>query len=140
MSLESAQAAGQFVTTVDGLGVLAPVGANSADATRRQATFALIAGLADAACFSFRAQDGRYLRHASWRVMLTEDQGTQLFRQDATFCAATGTSADSMMLEASNYPGWFLHHRGAELWVDQTNGSAAFRAESSFRTRSGLGG
>jgi hypothetical protein len=43
-------------------------------------------------------------------------------------------------LESSNYPGWFLHHRGDELWVDHADGSAAFRARSSFRTRAGLAG
>jgi hypothetical protein len=41
----------------------------------------------------------------------------------------------SVALESSNYPGWFLRHRGDELWVDQSDGSAAFLADGSFRVR-----
>jgi RNA polymerase sigma factor (sigma-70 family) len=143
VSLESADQPGRFVTTVvttaDSLGFLTPVGSSSTAATRRQATFAVIAGLADADCFSFR-QDGRYLRHAYWRLRLNQNAGTQLFRGDATFCVRPGATAGSVALESANYPGWFLHHRGDQLWVDHSDGSAAFRAESSFRTRPALAG
>jgi hypothetical protein len=140
VSLESADEPGLFVTTAGGLGVLTPIGSSSTDAARHQATFTVVTGLADANCFSFRFQDGRYLRHAYWRLRLNPNQGTRLFRGDATFCVRTGAAADSVSLESSNYPGWFLHHRGDELWVDHSDGSAAFRAQSSFRTRAGLAG
>lgn len=43
-------------------------------------------------------------------------------------------------LEASNYPGWFLHHRRNQLWVDQTDGSQIFRVEASFWLRPALAG
>ncbi|WP_262286399.1 sigma-70 family RNA polymerase sigma factor [Micromonospora sp. MA102] len=138
VSLESAGGTGRYVTTVDGLGVLLPVGPDSADAARRQATFAVLAGLADADCFSFRARDGRYLRHSSWRLRLSPADGTELFRGDATFCARDGAVRSSIALEASNYPGWFLRHRDGQLWVDQVDGSAGFRADSAFRVRPAL--
>jgi RNA polymerase sigma factor (sigma-70 family) len=138
VSLQSADRPGLFVTTVNGLGALVPARADSSATVRRQATFTAIAGVANSACFSFRAQDGRYLRHASWRFRLDPDQGTPLFRGDATFCVRTGTPAGAITLEASNYPGWFLHRRDDQLWVDQTDGSATFRAESSFRVGPGL--
>jgi RNA polymerase sigma factor (sigma-70 family) len=138
ISLESADEPGQFVTTADDLGFLKPVRAGNDAAVKRQATFTAISGLADPACFSFRARDGRYLRHASWRLRLDPDQGTPLFRADATFCVHDGAAPDSVTLEASNYPGWFVHHRGSELWVDQTDRSTAFRVESSFRFRPAL--
>ncbi|MET0419072.1 MAG: AbfB domain-containing protein, partial [Actinoplanes sp.] len=102
------------------------------------ATFTAIAGLADAGCFSFRTSDGRYLRHASWRLRLDLDQGTPLFRGDATFCVGDGAAAGTVTLEASNYPGWYVHHRGSELWVDQTDGSTGFLTETSFRLRPAL--
>lgn len=138
VSLESADLPGQFVTTVADLGVLTPVPAASDAALRRQATFTTVVGIADPKCFSFRAPDGRYLRHSSWRLRLDPDQGTVLFRGDATFCARPGTPAGAITLEASNYPGWFIRHRSGEVWVDQTDGSAAFRAATSFRARPGL--
>ena len=138
VSLESADEPGLFVTTTDDLGILKPIQSDSTLAARRQATFTAIAGLAKPSCFSFRAQNGRYLRHASWRFRLDPDQGTPLFRSDATFCLKDGAVAGSIVLEASNYPGWYLHHRGYELWVDQANASTTFRAESSFRVRPAL--
>jgi RNA polymerase sigma factor (sigma-70 family) len=138
VSLESADEPGLFVTTSDDLGILAPIQFGSTLAVRRQATFTAIVGLAKPSCFSFRAQNGRYLRHASWRFRLDPNQGTPLFRSDATFCFKNGAVAGSIVLEASNYPGWYLHHRGNELWVDQANASTTFRAETSFRLRPAL--
>ncbi|MEW2331627.1 sigma-70 family RNA polymerase sigma factor [Micromonospora chersina] len=140
VSLESANATGRYVAAVDGLGVLIPVGPDSTGAARRQATFTVLAGLADAGCFSFRARDGRYLRHSSWRLRLSPVEGTELFRGDATFCARAGATASATALEASNYPGWFLRHRDGQLWVDQADGTATFRADSSFRIRPALAG
>ncbi|MFC4072446.1 sigma-70 family RNA polymerase sigma factor [Actinoplanes subglobosus] len=134
-SLESANATGSFVTASGGLGVLTRVGPSNTVTARRQATFEVVAGLNDANCFSFRVGDGRYLRHSSWRVRLDENIGTNLFRGDATFCPGTGRTAGSVTLEASNYPGWFLRHRGDELWVDQSKGAAAFGADDSFLVR-----
>jgi hypothetical protein len=61
-----------------------------------------------------------------------------LFRRDATFCARAGAAAGSMSLESFNYPGWFLRHRGDQLWVDQLDNSATFRADGSFVARSPL--
>ena len=138
VSLESADGPGTYVTTSDDLGYLAPVQATSDSAARRQATFTAVAGFADADCFSFRSANGRYLRHSSWRLRLDLDQGTALFRGDATFCVRDGATPGTVSLESSNYPGWFVHHRENRLWVDQTNGSAAFRTETSFRLRPAL--
>ncbi|GAA3234142.1 sigma-70 family RNA polymerase sigma factor [Dactylosporangium siamense] len=140
VSIESADQPGLFVTTADSLGVLAPVRSDSSAAARQQATFSVVAGLADAACFSFRAEDGRYLRHSSWRFQLSRDEGTALFRGDATFCPRAGAAAGTILLEAQIYPGWYLHHRGDQLWVDQANGTPTFWTESSFRVRSALTG
>lgn len=137
VSFEAATATGRYVAIVDDLGVLVAVGPDSTEAARRQATFTVATGLADARCFSFRARDGRYLRHANWRLQLSPDQGTPLFRGDATFCPRAG-AASATALEASNYPGWFLRHRDGQLWVDQADGTAAFRADSAFRIRAGL--
>ena len=131
LSLEAQNAGGRYVTIADGLGFLAP----PSPATDAAATFTAVEGLADSRCVSFRYADGRYLRHASWRVRVDPDVGTELFRGDATFCPRDGAAAGSVLLESSNYPGWFLRHRADELWVDQSDGSAAFRADGSFRVR-----
>jgi RNA polymerase sigma factor (sigma-70 family) len=138
-SLESVNAAGRFVTASGNLGMLTAVGPGNTVTARRQATFQVVAGLADPGCFSLRVADGRYLRHESWRVRADEDAGTALFRGDATFCPAPGEAPGSVTLEASNYPGRFLRHRGDELWVDQADQTAGFRVDASFTVRPPLG-
>jgi RNA polymerase sigma factor (sigma-70 family) len=135
VSLEAQNAAGRFIATTGDLGVLDEAGAGSPAAVRARATFRAVPGLADAGCFSFRVADGRYLRHASWRVRLSRDEGTNLFRGDATFCARPGAAPGSLSLESSNYPGWFVRHRNGQVWVDQSDGSATFRADSAFLVR-----
>ena len=132
-SLEPVNAAGLVVTTADDLGVLDRVDAGTDAPGRERATFEVVPGLADPSCISFRARDGRYLRHASWRLRLSRDEGTELFRGDATFCVRAGSAPDSVSFESSNYPAAFVRHRGTELWVDWPDGSAAFRADASFR-------
>jgi RNA polymerase sigma factor (sigma-70 family) len=134
-SLESANAAGRYVTASGDLAMLTQVGPGNTVTARRQATFQVVEGLADPRCFSFRVADGRYLRHESWRVRLDENIGTVLFHGDATFCPWPGQTPGSLTFEASNYPGWFLRHRGDELWVDQSKGAAAFGADDSFLVR-----
>jgi RNA polymerase sigma factor (sigma-70 family) len=138
VSLESAQEPGAYVSTDGELGVLTPIRSGSTDLDRRKATFTVVTGLANPTCFSFRTPDDRYLRHSSWRLRLDPDQGTPLFRGDATFCIGDGATDGTVMLEASNYPGWFVHHRGNQMWVDQTDGSQVFRTEASLRLRPAL--
>ncbi|WP_436531541.1 sigma-70 family RNA polymerase sigma factor [Actinoplanes sp. HUAS TT8] len=140
VSLEAADATGRYVTAAGGYGVLTAVTAGNTVTARRQASFQAVAGLNDPECFSFRASDGGYLRHSSWRLRLNPYDGSKLFRGDATFCPKPGRIAGSFMLESSNYPGWFLRHRGDELWVDQIDGSAAFLADGSFLARPAFAG
>ena len=137
-SLESVSESGLFVSIAQTLGVLASGGPGSNRQIRAQATFEVVAGLADPSCFSFRLDNGQYLRHSSWRLRASANDGSALLRGDATFCPGTGSAPGSITLESSNYPGWFLHRRDNQLWVDQSNGTDQFLADSSFRVRSPL--
>jgi RNA polymerase sigma factor (sigma-70 family) len=139
-SMESVNAAGLMVTTAEDVGVLERVDPAADAAGRERATFEVIPGLADPTCVSFRTQDGRYLRHASWRMRLGEDEGTELFRGDATFCVRVGSAPDSVSFESFNYPGAFVRHRGTELWLDRSDGSPGFRDDASFRPLPPLAG
>jgi RNA polymerase sigma factor (sigma-70 family) len=135
VSLESADRPGSYVYTARGVGVLAPAGVSSTAEVRATATFEVVEGLADARCHSFRFTDGRYLRHSSWRLRLDLPSPGPLFRGDATFCSLPGSGPGTIALESSNYPGWFVHLRGTELWVDHSA-----EAESSFVIRAPLAG
>ena len=134
ISLESVNMPGRFVIIEGSLGVLKPL-INGTVPAGQLAALEVVAGLADPACVSFRSPDGRYLRHASWRVQLSPDEGTALFRGDATFCVREGAVAGSISFEASNYPRWFLRHRNFELWVDHADGTTIFGSDSSFVVR-----
>jgi RNA polymerase sigma factor (sigma-70 family) len=135
LSLESANSGGRFVAVSGNFGVLAAAADKPA---RRRATLVAIAGLADRACFTFRTADGRHLRHQDWRLRLSGDPHTSLDRGDGTFCVQAGELAGSVSLESANYPGYFLRHVSGELWVDKDDGTADFRADSSFLVRSPL--
>lgn len=135
VSLESVNMPGRFAATAGDVGVLESIDAGSAGPAGARATFEVVPGLADPNCFSFRGPDGRYLRHLSWRLQLSPDEGTALFRGDATFCVRAGVVAGSVSFESSNYPGWFVRHRSFELWVDHFDGSATFEADRSFIVR-----
>ncbi|WP_433364397.1 sigma-70 family RNA polymerase sigma factor [Actinoplanes sp. CA-142083] len=139
MSLESAGIPGRYVAVSGDSGVLTPVGPASDAAARERASLRVVAGLADPSCFSLRRPDGRYLRHSSFRLRLSPEDGTVLFRRDATFCRQTGFLNGSVSLESFNYRGFFLRHVGDQIWIDQDDGSAEFRADSSFLVRPPLG-
>jgi hypothetical protein len=135
VSLEAANRPGLYAATARDLGVLTHVDAHSTDPVRRATTFEATSGIADPECFTLRTHDGRYLRHSSWRLRSSPAEGTALFRGDATFCARTGAVPGSVVLESSNYPGWFLRHRDGELWVDRSDGSVTFQEDGAFFVR-----
>jgi RNA polymerase sigma factor (sigma-70 family) len=140
VSLESANAPGRYVAHAGDVTALTPIGIGSPGPDRTSATFEAAAGLAGTGCVSFRAADGRYLRHSSWRLRADSADGTALFRGDATFCPRRGSIPGTTAWESQNYPGWFLRHVGDELWVDRSDGSADFEADSAFHVRAPLAG
>ncbi|MGI5237832.1 sigma-70 family RNA polymerase sigma factor [Dactylosporangium sp. CA-139066] len=132
VSLELVAAPGRYLGTDGQFGVLVTP---ETALTRRRATFEVVPGLAYASCYSLRADDGQYLRHSSWRLRLGRDEGTPLFRADATFCPI---GPGEVQLESSNYRGYFIRREGDQWWVRETDGTAAFRTDSTFRVRPAL--
>ncbi|MFJ7048436.1 sigma-70 family RNA polymerase sigma factor [Streptomyces sp. NPDC101112] len=132
-ALRSVDHPGDYVSQSGRLGVLGPVGGTSSAATRQAATFTFVPGLADPRCSSLRDATGRYLRHYAFRIKLDTDDGSAIFRKDATFCPRAGSTAGSVSLESYNYPGRYLRHRDdLQLWIDPSDGTAAYRASRSF--------
>lgn len=135
-SLESVDQPGLFVTYAGDFATLggrvsAPGGAQAP----QRITFTVVGGLADTRCVTLRAADGRYLRHQYLRLRLSTNDGSQLFREDATFCPRPGAVAGSVTLHAHNYPGSVLRHRDGGIWLDGSNGTRAFAGQASFITR-----
>ncbi|MDI9834080.1 AbfB domain-containing protein [Streptomyces sp. KAU_LT] len=108
---------------------LDPVGSGR----RSDVAFRLVAGLADASCHSFATADGRYLRHRDFLLREDRDDGSALFRRDATFCPRSSPHSGAVMLESVNHRGRFLRHRDFRLRLDPYQRDGLFLADSSFR-------
>ncbi|MFE5492213.1 sigma-70 family RNA polymerase sigma factor [Streptomyces virginiae] len=134
-SLESADSPGLFVTYTGDFAELGSVAASSGAQARQRVTFTVVGGLADTRCVTFRAADGRYLRHHYLRLRLSTDDGSALFREDATFCPRPGAVAGSVTLQSHNYPGTVLRHRDGGIWLDGSDGTRAFAGQASFIVR-----
>ncbi|MFI1509136.1 sigma-70 family RNA polymerase sigma factor [Streptomyces sp. NPDC020597] len=132
-ALRSVDDRGDYMIRSGRFGVLGPVGATSSAATRRAAAFTFVPGLADPRCYSLRDAEGRYVRHYAFRIRLDADDGSAIFRKDATFCPRSGSTAGSISLESYNYPGRYLRHRDdLRLWLDPSENTATYRASRSF--------
>ncbi|MEV6350160.1 AbfB domain-containing protein [Actinoplanes sp. NPDC051851] len=99
-----------------------------------QTALTVVAGLSDDSCFSFQAEDGRYMRHFDYRLRFDDNDGSDLFQQDATFCPDGGLTADAVRLHSTNYPEYYLHRRDNDLYIDKPSGDD-FAAESTFRAQ-----
>jgi len=110
---------------------------NSA-AARRAATFKLVKGLAKSSCYSFATADGTYLRHRNFVLRAERNDGSSLFKQDATFCPRASPDSGAVMLESVNYPGRFLRHQNFQLKLDRYQNSSLYRSDSAFRLVAGL--
>ncbi|MFD0395418.1 AbfB domain-containing protein [Streptomyces nogalater] len=127
-SLESVDRPGQFLA-FDG---------DFAKLSSAAATFTVSRGLVDSRCVTFRAADGRYLRHHYLRLRLSTDDGSRLFREDATFCPRPGTIDGSVTLHAHNYPGSALRPRDGSIRLDGSDGTRTFTGQASFVVRAPL--
>ncbi|MFE2429264.1 AbfB domain-containing protein [Streptomyces sp. NPDC059373] len=137
-SVRSVNYPDRYWTYRDGAGRLDPVSGSSSASTRKQATFTVVAGLADSSCFSFKVSGGDYLRHYDFRIRADAYDGTRQFREDATFCRHRGGSWDSVSFESYNYPGRYLRHRDFKLWIDPYENSSLYRDDISFQVTAPL--
>jgi hypothetical protein len=110
----------------------------SSTAARRAATFKVVKGLANSSCYSFATADGSYLRHRNFILRAERNDGSPLFKQDATFCPRTSSYSGAVMLESVNYPGRYLRHQNFQLKLDRYQNSSLFRSDSAFRLVAGL--
>ncbi|MCX5060568.1 MULTISPECIES: sigma-70 family RNA polymerase sigma factor [unclassified Streptomyces] len=134
-SLESVDEPALYLTYAGDFATLGRVSASSGAQSRQRVTFTVVRGLADTRCVTFRAADGRYLRHRDLRLRLSGNDGSELFREDATFCPRPGLVAGSVTLHAHNYPGSVLRHRDGGIWLDGFDGTRAFAGQASFIMR-----
>ncbi|MFF6784243.1 AbfB domain-containing protein [Streptomyces sp. NPDC012510] len=113
------------------------VSSRSGSETREDSSFKVVSGLANSSCYSFRMADGRYVRHQNFVLRAAGHDGSQLFKQDATFCPRSGYSG-SVLLESVNYPGHFVRHRNFQLRLERAEHSGYFYAAATFNLVKGF--
>lgn len=114
------------------------VSSGSGSETREDSSFKVVSGLADSSCYSFRMEDGRYARHQNFVLRVDRNDGSRLFKQDATFCPRRSFSSDAMMLESVNYPGRFLRHKDFVVRLEPMQNSRLYWADTAFQLVKGL--
>ncbi|MFD1147545.1 glycoside hydrolase family 43 protein [Saccharothrix hoggarensis] len=134
-SLRSANFPDRYVRHRDYLAHVDPLGSGSALNDRRDATFSIVAGLANSNCYSFQAVNfpGYYLRHNTMRLTLQNNDGSAVFRGDATFCGRVGLAGGgTTSFESYNFPGRYLRHYDYEMRLDLRSSDSAFAGDASF--------
>lgn len=124
----------RFVRSAQNLGVTEVVNAGSVASLKQDATFDVVAGLADPGCFSLqvRGTPNRYVRHNRFQIRMELNDNSGLFKQDATWCVKPGLSGAGVTLESKNYPGYYLRHQNALLWLASPKGSRPTDGSSNF--------
>ncbi|USX53442.1 AbfB domain-containing protein [Lentzea sp. HUAS12] len=104
------------------------VNGGSSATLKADATYTVRRGLADSSCYSFESVNfpGQFLRHADSRVRNSPNDGSALFRDDATFCARPGLSGTGVTLESINKPGSYLRHFESQVYVASGNAETGF--------------
>jgi hypothetical protein len=117
-----------------GLATTEVVNAGSGDALKRESSFWVRPGLADASCVSFesRTAAGQYLRHSDYRVRRDANDGSALFKQDATFCPKPGLSGTGITYESYNLRGSYLRHINSEVYIAKLGGGHAWDNAAGF--------
>ncbi len=126
----------RYLRHFEDLGFTEIVDANSDQTLKLDASFRIVAGLADSSCYSFESLNypGSYLRHAAFRIRRNFRDGTQLFDLDATFCTKTGLSGSGVSLESFNMNGYYIRHANSEVWVSAFGGTVnPSQSEADFR-------
>ena len=147
ISIQSDNFPGRFIRHRNSLGFITVV---NSDLDRRDATFVMRKALllpgdpvppgregSHEICVSLEAINfpGHFLRHQGFRVKLHKNDGSLLFRQDASFLFNGGNDSEGntgFSLESINNPGHFVRHSNFELFLAASDGSDLFNRDASW--------
>ncbi|WP_345496148.1 AbfB domain-containing protein, partial [Streptomyces flavovirens] len=122
----------KYVRHYDQLAFTAVVDGSSPAVLKSDATWKVVTGLANGSCYSFESRNypGEYLRHKDFRVRRDANDGSALFKADATWCAVAGSGG--VRLTSANLPGSYLRHIGSEVWLATPGGTHAWDQQALF--------
>lgn len=115
---------------------LQKVTASSDIRVKNRASITIMPGLADAQHVSLVASvpSGAYIvAYSNGTVRTAFNDGTNAFRQAATFKKVAGLSGQGYSFESIAKPGFYLRHSGFKMIVSKNDGSALFKKDASFK-------
>ena len=129
--LESADHPGHRVRHRDYRARLDRIGSTDSDAVQADSNFRVRTGLAGSGCVSLESVNfpGYYLRHRNFVIRLDRNDGTELFRQDASFCPVTSRGGAALALRSLNFPGHFVVTGRDSLRIAETSAARALALE-----------
>ncbi|MEH0422350.1 AbfB domain-containing protein [Streptomyces sp. B21-083] len=101
--------------------------------SRQDSTFSVVKGLYNNSCYSFKTHDGKYLRHRDFVLRAERNDGSSLFKQDATFCGGYSGYTGAAVLTSVNYPNYALRHKNFQLRLDPYGYNTTNRQDFYFR-------
>jgi non-reducing end alpha-L-arabinofuranosidase len=124
----------KFITHSGSAVSLQVVSSSSTTALKQQASWTVRTGLGNSGCFSFESVDtpGSYLRHASLALLLNANDGTKLFREDATFCPQAALNGQGHSIRSWSYPNRYWRHFSGSLHIASNGGIHDFDSITLF--------
>jgi len=107
---------------------IAKINAGSSGRAKADATWLVLAGLADSVCISFESVNhpGHYLRHFDFELYLERNDGSSQFARDATFCPRQGNSGKGYSFQSVNYPNMYIRHFDYVAYIASDGGMNAW--------------
>jgi hypothetical protein len=124
----------RFIRQQTGNVVTSVITSTSVQGDKDDGTFIVRRGLANNACVSFESRNfpGDFLRHQNFQLHRQPNDGSALFRSDATFCPQPGMNGQGTTFQSVNFPTRFIRHFNNTLFIASNGGSNNFDATASF--------
>jgi hypothetical protein len=136
LSLRATTAASntRFIRHQNGNVVTTVITSTSAQLDKDDGTFIVRRGLASNACVSFESRNfpGDFLRHQNFQLHRQPNDGSALFRADATFCPQAGRNGQGTSFASFNFPTRFLRHFNNTLFIASNGGTNNFDTTTSW--------
>ncbi|KZZ90810.1 alpha-N-arabinofuranosidase precursor [Moelleriella libera RCEF 2490] len=101
---------------------------------KQKASWTVRTGLANDGCFSFESVDtpGSFLRHSGFKLVLNPNDGSKLFREDATYCPLAALNGQGNSIRSWSFPTRFIRHYNGVVYTASNGGTRDFDKKASF--------
>jgi hypothetical protein len=114
--------------------VTSVITSSSSALDKNDATWIVRRGLANDSCVSLESRNypGDFLRHSNFQLYRQPNDGSTLFRADATFCPQAGRNGQGTSFASYNFPTRFIRHHNNTMYVASDGGPNAFDTSTSW--------